>query len=517
MSTSFFLYWKEKKVLFAEFSKKKNGVWKIEKSDVFNFLLEKNQPLFTAKELARFQEALTACKSQCLKIHCFLPAHKAFIKTIPIEVPPGLENILPRLITCEAKYIFPLPLSKLVWNYKIFASTQVNKVNVTYIATKKEFLDSLIEVIPEDQLSRLIILATPIAIQRTLEIIDQNHGSTLILNLEDNVSNILLQESNNALTSYTLAPLLKEGVELNLHTETEEKIITSLLSLLKYLKSKKIIPNKIFLVGENTHKNQLFSYLQKNLIETFFLDDLDQLVELHPLFDFTISSFIKKNSISSSVIFGGITFFEKKCCLDLCPPILLTKKNQKRESSYFLGAVFLVIFTFLLWSFYWCYEINAYHHKINQAKELFDQRKSQLIKSDKIIEKFKKIEETKLVIFHFIEAHNLWIKIVNELQNALPKRYIWITKLSPISNQEITNEYVSTRELELEGLYLENPRQSEVINDFINELKKSALFLIDKPEQILLSYSSADGSAYAYPFKIHLILKNPIQLKIQNK
>ena len=61
----------------------------------------------------------------------------------------------------------------------------------------------------------------------------------------------------------------------------------------------------------------------------------------------------------------------------------------------------------------------------------------------------------------------------------------------------------------LKGLYLWNPRQAQVVDDFVAKLKTSELYEVDERNQTRHAPNEAE---WAYEFQIPLILKNPIKL-----
>ncbi|MEO6053788.1 MAG: hypothetical protein ABIP97_07250, partial [Chthoniobacterales bacterium] len=68
--------------------------------------------------------------------------------------------------------------------------------------------------------------------------------------------------------------------------------------------------------------------------------------------------------------------------------------------------------------------------------------------------------------------------------------------------------------IEIQGLYLDNPKEAEVIDDFFNNLIKSDQFAIDiKAKNKLISRrSTPDNLTWAYGYTITLPLKHPIEL-----
>jgi len=64
------------------------------------------------------------------------------------------------------------------------------------------------------------------------------------------------------------------------------------------------------------------------------------------------------------------------------------------------------------------------------------------------------------------------------------------------------------------GLYLNNPRQAAVIDDFVTALQSSTIFKVDENEKskIIIQRGSPNGQYWAYPFALTIPLKTPISL-----
>jgi hypothetical protein len=59
----------------------------------------------------------------------------------------------------------------------------------------------------------------------------------------------------------------------------------------------------------------------------------------------------------------------------------------------------------------------------------------------------------------------------------------------------------------LKGLYLSNPRQAQVVDDFVAKLKESTLYSVDTAG---IKRSVPNDQDWAFDFTIPLVLNNPI-------
>ena len=64
------------------------------------------------------------------------------------------------------------------------------------------------------------------------------------------------------------------------------------------------------------------------------------------------------------------------------------------------------------------------------------------------------------------------------------------------------------------GLYLYNPKQQEIVVDYLRNLAKSPFFVIDAktPERTIKSNSVPNDMEWAFPYELQLPLKKPVKL-----
>jgi hypothetical protein len=64
------------------------------------------------------------------------------------------------------------------------------------------------------------------------------------------------------------------------------------------------------------------------------------------------------------------------------------------------------------------------------------------------------------------------------------------------------------------GLYLYNPKQQEIVVDYLRNLAKSPLFAVDvkTPERFIKSKSVPDDSEWAFPYEVQLPLRKPLKM-----
>jgi hypothetical protein len=68
--------------------------------------------------------------------------------------------------------------------------------------------------------------------------------------------------------------------------------------------------------------------------------------------------------------------------------------------------------------------------------------------------------------------------------------------------------------INVHGLYLWNPKQQEIVVDYLRNLAKSPLFVVDAktPERFIKSNSVPNDSDWAFPFELQLTLRKPVKM-----
>jgi len=141
-----------------------------------------------------------------------------------------------------------------------------------------------------------------------------------------------------------------------------------------------------------------------------------------------------------------------------------------------------------------------------------------------------------------VNDRNFWPQLLEQLNSRLPESDIWITELAATSGGKLLGvsekraaESAQTPPptpaagttargaaaggnvidgINLRGLYLWNPKQQEIVVDYLRNLANSPLFAVDAktPERFIKSNSVPNDSDWAFPFELQLTLKKPVKM-----
>ena len=228
------------------------------------------------------------------------------------------------------------------------------------------------------------------------------------------------------------------------------------------------------------------------------------------------------NSVSdqykTSRLVGATTFFKKEnqIKLNLLPDSLIAQQQSQKKLSSILQTIALLAVTLILWSLYFQHETRSLIKATSQTRLFLEQEEKKILASDQLLANFQKVEEKKTAWCNLLEAHAIWPRVIQELQKTLPKRYIWVTKCYPNDDDKDFKETNFITAITVEGIYLENSGKANMVDEFVENLKKSDFFKIKKREEIVLLCSPNDGSSYTYHWKLRLPLQRPINFNFEN-
>ena len=141
-----------------------------------------------------------------------------------------------------------------------------------------------------------------------------------------------------------------------------------------------------------------------------------------------------------------------------------------------------------------------------------------------------------------VEDRQFWAKIINELNVRLPEKYVWITNLQPTSggkvlpmgdaNKPLTPATTATNApaavpgkgpakgpvidgILVQGMYLHNPANNNVVVDYVKALAGSDYFALDmknRQNSVILDNPPEDPKAWATPYKLQLTFKKALPI-----
>jgi type IV pilus assembly protein PilM len=227
--------------------------------------------------------------------------------------------------------------------------------------------------------------------------------------------------------------------------------------------------------------------------------------------------------------------------LNLRPAIVVRRHDLEKRTPFFIAAAACVLVALLGWSAYYTRAAQV----AQQAAQIFRQKNDAMHAPEVRLEKLKKqitaLDDIATPLIAAVNDRNFWPQILDELNSHLPESDIWITELAATSGGRLLGvpekraaEIASTPlplpagaaaksatasptlidGINVHGLYLYNPKQQEVVVDYLRNLAKSPFFAIDvkTPERFVKSNTVPNDNEWAFPYELQLPLRKPAKM-----
>jgi Tfp pilus assembly protein PilN len=188
-----------------------------------------------------------------------------------------------------------------------------------------------------------------------------------------------------------------------------------------------------------------------------------------------------------------------------------------KRLPYLVTAAVVFIATLVAW---YLYAVNVTKVTIQKTEEVTQRSRQESAVWEKIKElkeRQEEIQNTSKELLSVVLLRDAYPKILKELASKVPDRYLWITEVQPATDLPAKGSQTKTSEslvkaVIVKGLYLDNPRQASVIDDFITSLQSSEVFLVEEKEKskIITQRGSPNSDYWAYPFALKIPLRTPI-------
>jgi Tfp pilus assembly protein PilN len=239
------------------------------------------------------------------------------------------------------------------------------------------------------------------------------------------------------------------------------------------------------------------------------------------------TQFLESHTHNMGELAGGAMELlpEYRTSINLLPPSILRKQNFIRRLPYLAGAAAIVIATLGAWYLFANYATKVTVQKTEEITQLSKQADAVAEKLRSLQKKQDEIRKTSGELLNVILLREAYPKIIAELAAKVPDRFLWITEVQPAVESPSKNSVRNSMEKGAEkgtehavkavivkGLYLDNPRQASVIDEFVTSLQSSEVFVVEEKEitKVITQRGSPSGEYWAYPFALRIPLRTPI-------
>jgi len=277
----------------------------------------------------------------------------------------------------------------------------------------------------------------------------------------------------------------------------------------------------------------------------------------HEKFELPIEFFnpLQKVSVSESApdtahsahLFGelvGLALRAVTVCpmeINLLPAGVVRRQELEKRRPFFIAAAACILLALLGWSGYYTRATQVAQQTAQVMRQKNDNMHTAEAQLDKLKKQITALDNVATPLITAVNDRNFWPQILEELNTRLPEADIWITELAATSGGKLlgvpekraaeiaptpppTVPPGSTAKaaavgnsidgITVRGLYLYNPKQQEIVVDYLRNLAKSPLFVVNlkTPERVIKSNSVPNDAEWAFPYELQLTLRNPVKL-----
>ena len=227
--------------------------------------------------------------------------------------------------------------------------------------------------------------------------------------------------------------------------------------------------------------------------------------------------------------------------LNLRPATVVRRHDVERRRPFFIAAAACILLALLGWSAYYTRAAQVALQTAQTIRQKNDTMHVAEAQLDKLKKEIAVLDNTATPLITAVNDRIFWPQILEDLNSRLPESDIWITELAATSGGQLLG--VSEKRaaeagptppptpaaptsknaaaggkvidgINVRGLYLYNPKQQEIVVDYLRSLAKSPLFAVDAktPERFIKSNLVPNESDWAFPYEIQLTLKKSVKM-----
>jgi type IV pilus assembly protein PilM len=299
-------------------------------------------------------------------------------------------------------------------------------------------------------------------------------------------------------------------------------------------------PDRIFLCGGTAG----LPYMREFFHEKFQLP----IEFFNPLRNVAVSEAASASGVAHSAhLLGelvGLALRRVTVCpmeLNLLPATVVRRQELERRRPFFIAAAVCVVLAMLGWSVYYTRAAQVTRDIVQVIQQKNASMRGAETQLDKLKKQITSLDGVATPLITAINDRDFWPQILEDLNARLPEADIWITELgatsggkllgagekrpgqpSPASSPQASKSgtkipAASTKAIDgvlVRGLYLYNPKQQEIVVDYLRNLASSPFFVVDPktPERVIKSNSVPNDTEWAFPYELQLTLRKPVKL-----
>src|SRR5947207_2011400 len=227
--------------------------------------------------------------------------------------------------------------------------------------------------------------------------------------------------------------------------------------------------------------------------------------------------------------------------LNLLPAVVVRRHELEKRRPFFVAAAACILLALVSWSVYYTRAAQVAQQAAQELRQKNDAMQVAEAQLDKTKKQITALDNVATPLVTAVNDRNFWPQILEDLNSRLPEADIWITELAatsggklvvapekrggetapaplpttpPPTGQTAAAAAKSIDGVLVRGLYLYNPKQQEIVVDYLRNLAKSPFFVVDPktPERVIKSNSVPNDTEWAFPYELQLTLRTPVKM-----
>jgi len=513
-------------------------------------------------------------------IHFCLPSHSVFTRFV--KLPGSSPEEVADVIGFEAQQNVPFPIDEVVWDYQLMGQAKGNTWDVALVAIKADQLDEANAAVNKAGFKSSTIDVAPMALYNSFR---YNYGDvtgcSILIDIGARTTNLIFVEGQRLFSrsipvggctvSAAIAKEFKQdllvGERLKLdkgfvglggtyadpEDPTEAKISKIIRNTMTRLHAE--IARSISFYRQNQGGSApVRAYLCGGTVSLpymveFFSEKLQMPIEhFNPLRNVTVASEKTAEEVSNRAhVMGELVgcalrhFGDTPLEINLRPQSLVRELDLAKRKPFLVLASLLILLSLGVWWLYFNRAAAATQQMLDGVNADVSKLQALATQFDAVETERKNLESIATPLILAGTERAAWAEIIDELGAKLPPRFIWVTKLQPMSGGKPVNIGASGAvatpstptappkpgaapsgpakidSLEIRGLYLAKPpndMEQRMIDEFVDRLQKSDVFKIEDKDKtkVVTQRTTPDGQSWAYGYTIELPLRHPITL-----
>ncbi len=556
-------------VRLAEFHSDKSGgliLWNYQTSELLS------DPAADAMRVSQtalaVQELVGNLKATGSSVNYSIPAQSVFTRFV--RLPSVGEEKIEQIVTFEAQQNVPFPIDEVVWDYQLVTSNDPDKLEVVLVAIKADLLEELNEAVEGSKARTDVVDVAPMALYNAFRYnYSDVEGCSLLIDIGARTTNLVFVEEQkvfsrsipiggNTITAaiakdfdenFTIAEARKKEqafVSLggayaapdNEELARVSKMVRNTMTRLHAEISRSISfyrsqqggkqPDRVYLCGGSVG----MPYMRE-----FFNEKLALPIEFfNPLRNIAVGGSIDAAAIGKEAhVLGelvGLGLRSSSSCpmeLNLRPQSVIRVREMEARQPFFALASACLLLVLGSWLYFLTHNTKVQEKVLSELEPKVQALEALQTKFNATEAQRKALQAAAQPLLNAVTERDYWLRVLDDLNERLPKRSIWITSLSvgetaaaapaaaPAAPRRpgtaAAPAAAKKPNLIVKGLYLVNPQGAQIVDEFATALAQSPFFTIDLEKK---NYNpvrtTQNNTEWTFAYEFQLPLNDPTEL-----